>query len=135
MAIFSGKGKCITCHEGPDFTGAGFKLQFTQTINQESVVQRMSMGDFNPAIYDNGFYNIGVAPTNRDLGIGADDPFGHPCLFPGSSNSRSAGRSCLIASSSIPAYSGTNPAYRSRARSPAMPLTGPSKRPACGTWN
>ncbi|MEK7349467.1 MAG: putative Ig domain-containing protein [Nitrospirota bacterium] len=81
MAIFSGKGKCITCHEGPDFTGAGFKLQFTQTINQESVVQRMSMGDLKPAIYDNGFYNIGVAPTNRDLGIGADDPFGHPLSF------------------------------------------------------
>ena len=81
MAIFSGKGKCITCHEGPDFTGAGFKLQFTQTINQESVVQRMSMGDFKPAIYDNGFYNIGVSPTNRDLGIGADDPFGNPLSF------------------------------------------------------
>jgi len=81
MAIFAGKGKCITCHEGPDFTGAGFKLQFTQTINQESVVQRMLMGDRKAAVYDNGFYNIGVAPTNRDLGIGADDPFGHPLSF------------------------------------------------------
>ncbi len=81
MAIFSGKAKCITCHEGPDFTGAGFKLQFTQTVDQESVVQRMLMGDFKPAIYDNGFYNIGVAPTNRDLGIGADDPFGNPLSF------------------------------------------------------
>jgi cytochrome c peroxidase len=81
MAIFSGKGKCNTCHEGPDFTGAGFILQFTQTINQESVVQRMAMGDHTPAIYDNGFYNIGVTPTNRDLGVGADDPFGNPLSF------------------------------------------------------
>ena len=81
MAIFSGKAKCITCHEGPDFTGAGFILQFTQTINQESVVQRMAMGDHTPAIYDNGFYNIGVTPTNRDLGVGADDPFGNPLSF------------------------------------------------------
>ncbi|NOT24161.1 MAG: cytochrome-c peroxidase [Nitrospiraceae bacterium] len=81
MTIFSGKAKCITCHEGPDFTGAGFKLQFTQTINQESLIQRMLMGDHTAAIYDNGFYNIGVAPTNRDLGIGADDPFGNPLSF------------------------------------------------------
>lgn len=29
-------------------------------------------------VYDNGFYNIGVRPTHEDLGIGADDPFGHP---------------------------------------------------------
>jgi cytochrome c peroxidase len=81
MAIFSGKGKCNTCHEGPDFTGAGFILQSTQTVNQESVVQRMAMGDHKPAIYDNGFYNIGVTPTNRDLGVGADDPFGNPLSF------------------------------------------------------
>jgi cytochrome c peroxidase len=81
MAIFSGKAKCITCHEGPDFTGAGLILQFTQTANQESVVQRMAMGDHTPAIYDNGFYNIGVTPTSRDLGIGADDPFGNPLSF------------------------------------------------------
>ncbi len=29
-------------------------------------------------VYDNGFYNIGVRPTFEDLGIGANDPFGHP---------------------------------------------------------
>ncbi len=81
LVIFSGKGKCSTCHDGPDFTGAGIKLQFTQTPDQESVVQRMHMGDHQPAIYDNGFYNIGVTPTNRDLGIGANDPFGNPLSF------------------------------------------------------
>jgi cytochrome c peroxidase len=81
MAIFMSKGKCIECHKGPDFTGAGLNLQFTRTANQESVIERMFMGDNNLAIYDNGFYNIGVTPTNRDLGIGADDPFGHPLSF------------------------------------------------------
>jgi hypothetical protein len=29
-------------------------------------------------VYDNGFYNIGVRPSFEDLGIGANDPFGHP---------------------------------------------------------
>ncbi|TKB70404.1 MAG: cytochrome-c peroxidase [Nitrospira sp.] len=81
MVLFMGKGKCVACHKGPDFTGAGLNLQFTQKINQESVIERMFMGDNGLAIYDNGFYNIGAAPTNQDLGVGADDPFGHPLSF------------------------------------------------------
>ncbi len=28
------------------------------------------------AVYDNGFYNIGVTPTRDDLGVGAEGPFG-----------------------------------------------------------
>jgi cytochrome c peroxidase len=81
MSIFMGKGRCVACHKGPDFTGAGLNLQFTQTANQESVIERMFMGNQQIAIYDNGFYNIGVTPTNRDLGVGADDPFGNPLSF------------------------------------------------------
>ncbi len=121
MAIFSGKGKCITCHEGPDFTGAGFKLQFTQTINQESVVQRMSMGDFKPAIYDNGFYNIGVSPTNRDLGIGADDPFGNPLSF-----ARQLKQS--IAGQVVPDPFVVNPCMFGH--QPCVPITSPFQRDA-----
>jgi cytochrome c peroxidase len=81
MVIFTSKGKCITCHKGPDFTGAGLNLQFTQTVNQESVIERMFMGDNGIAIYDNGFYNIGVTPAAQDLGVGAHDPFGNPLSF------------------------------------------------------
>lgn len=81
MTLFSGKGKCIACHKGPDFTGAGLNLQFTQTVNQESLIERMFMGDNGIAIYDNGFYNIGVTPPDHDLGVGANDPFGHPLSF------------------------------------------------------
>ena len=33
------------------------------------------------ALYDQGFYNIGVAPTENDLGIGGSDPFGNPLSF------------------------------------------------------
>ncbi len=45
-------------------------------------VERMTMGDLDIALYDSGFYNIGVTPT-RDLGIGAQDPFGNPLSFVG----------------------------------------------------
>lgn len=34
-----------------------------------------------PALYDNGFYNIGVRPTEEDLGVGGFDPFGNPLSF------------------------------------------------------
>ncbi len=30
------------------------------------------------ALYDNGFYNIGVRPTKEDKGVGGKDPFGNP---------------------------------------------------------
>ncbi|MFN0243056.1 MAG: cytochrome c peroxidase [Planctomycetota bacterium] len=40
-------------------------------------VGSMSMRQVKPpAVYDNGFYNIGVRPTNEDLGNGASGPFG-----------------------------------------------------------
>lgn len=93
MIVFVGKGKCVACHKGPDFTGAGLNLQFAQTINQESVVERMFMGDTHLAIYDNGFYNIGVVPASRDLGVGADDPFGHPLSFARQLKQLTAGQS------------------------------------------
>lgn len=34
-----------------------------------------------PALYDNGFYNIGVRPTAEDIGVGGEDPFGIPLSF------------------------------------------------------
>lgn len=34
-----------------------------------------------PALYDNGFYNIGVRPTRDDIGVGGLDPFGNPLSF------------------------------------------------------
>jgi cytochrome c peroxidase len=33
------------------------------------------------ALYDNGFYNIGVRPSFEDLGVGGMDPFGNPLSF------------------------------------------------------
>ena len=41
----------------------------------------MLMGDGLAAVYDNGFYNIGVRPTNEDIGAGGKDPYGNPLSF------------------------------------------------------
>jgi cytochrome c peroxidase len=74
-------GACAACHAGPEFTGAAFTARLTPLgpgIPSEGLVERMIMGDGNVAIYDGGFYNIGVRPTEEDPGIGGSDPFGHP---------------------------------------------------------
>jgi cytochrome c peroxidase len=70
--LFEGKAKCINCHGGAEFTNASVKNV------QKERLERMIMGDGQEAIYDNGFYNIGVRPTNEDLGVGDKDPFGNP---------------------------------------------------------
>ncbi|MBU7585225.1 MAG: c-type cytochrome [Nostoc sp. TH1S01] len=70
--LFEGKAKCINCHGGAEFTNASVKNVQNQRL------ERMIMGDGQEAIYDNGFYNIGVRPTNEDLGVGGKDPFGNP---------------------------------------------------------
>lgn len=77
--IFQGKGHCAGCHDGPEFTGAASHLQ--AEAQEGGLVERMVMGDGNLAIYDNGFYNIGVRPTSEDRGVGEVDPFGNPLSF------------------------------------------------------
>jgi cytochrome c peroxidase len=80
MALFEGKGGCANCHGGPEFTNASVQNVVDQPI------ETMTMGDGQVATYDNGFYNIGVRPTDpesvrppgTDIGIGANDPFGNP---------------------------------------------------------
>ena len=79
LDLFLGKADCIACHKGPDFTGAGFRLQ--AEFEEGGIVERMVMAANGVALYDNGFYNIGVTPTFQDLGVGADDPFGNPLSF------------------------------------------------------
>ena len=74
MQTFVGKGMCINCHNGPELTAAATRLR----LSPKEPVENMVMGDRQVAIYDNGFYNIGVRPTAEDLGVGANDPWGHP---------------------------------------------------------
>jgi cytochrome c peroxidase len=80
LDVFMGKGKCINCHGGPEFTNAG-----TPTFDdarRNALVSRMLMGDHEVAVYDEGFYNIGVTPTAFDIGLGGVDPIiGQPLSF------------------------------------------------------
>ena len=74
LNVFVGKGRCINCHGGPELTNASVR----NAQNGNNIIEPMLMGDRRPAIYDNGFYNIGVTPTLDDRGRGGANPFGQP---------------------------------------------------------
>lgn len=63
---------CAFCHGGPEFTNASFTVAGARRIGS------MRMSDGGTALYDTGFYNIGVRPSNEDPGVGGNDPFGMP---------------------------------------------------------
>jgi cytochrome c peroxidase len=75
--VFTGKGHCTQCHNGPLLTSAAKSVQ----QGGSDVVRSMQMGDGGVALYDTGFYNIGVRPTGEDIGIGGTDAFGNPLSF------------------------------------------------------
>ncbi len=72
LNVFRSTGKCVGCHGGAEFTNASFR----NVINQR--LERMPFSDGSTAVYDNGFYNIGVRPPEEDPGVGGTDPFNHP---------------------------------------------------------
>jgi cytochrome c peroxidase len=72
LEMFLTKGRCINCHAGPEFTGASVRLRACPPFGDQEAIERMLMGDGNAAVYDGGFYNIGVRPTFEDLAVGAD---------------------------------------------------------------
>lgn len=66
MALFYGtKAKCSNCHGGPEFTNASVR-----NVLNNGPLHRMVMGNNQTAVYDEGFYNIGVRPTAADIGNG-----------------------------------------------------------------
>lgn len=79
LDVFLNKGKRINCHKGPEFLNAASALQ---TENQKGgLIERMLNSDGSVALYDKGFYNIGVTRTADDLGLGGKDPFNNPLSF------------------------------------------------------
>ena len=72
LRVFQNQGKCINCHGGAEFTNASVKNV------KDKRLARMTLADNREAIYDNGFYNIGVRPIQEDLGVGGNDPFDNP---------------------------------------------------------
>ena len=83
FSVFMDRGKCVDCHRGPELTASGLESFKADREHREQVeLMRMhetQQGD--TAMYDSGFYNLGVRPTAEDLGIGLNDPFGHPLSF------------------------------------------------------
>ncbi len=84
LAVFNGKGNCIACHSTAAFSRAT-TLYLTGT--GEESIERMTMAkdkdgaDTPAALYDAGFYNIGVTPTIHDVGLGGFDAFGNSLSF------------------------------------------------------
>ena len=76
LQVFLGKGGCIFCHKGAEFTGAATTLKTARDLGAQ--MEHMAMGDGGVSLYDSGFYNIGVRPPVEDIGIGGLDPFGIP---------------------------------------------------------
>lgn len=74
MALFEGKANCAVCHNGPAFSNA---TTFLQPAGHGAVVELMTMGNGAAALYEIGFYNIGVTPTTEDVAVGGSDPFGN----------------------------------------------------------
>ena len=83
MDLFFNKGKCINCHSGSELTAASVdRVSNPDNIpGDNKYVERMLMGDGSAALYDGGFYNIGVRPTKEDLGLGGNDPYGFPLSY------------------------------------------------------
>jgi len=81
LRMFLGQGglKCVRCHSGAEFTSAAIS-QLTSGDPEKGILRRMEMA-VGEAVYDGGFYNIGVRPTAEDLGVGKSDPFGNPLSF------------------------------------------------------
>ncbi len=65
LNLFMGKGRCINCHSGPEFTNASVSV-----FNSHGPIDRMIMKNGDPALYDIGYYNIAIRGTNEDIGIG-----------------------------------------------------------------
>ena len=79
LGLFRGKANCLGCHAGAEFTSAGAELQ--PSAGEGSVIESMLLKTGKLAVYDTGFYNIGVRPASEDRGAGANDPFGNPLSF------------------------------------------------------
>jgi cytochrome c peroxidase len=85
LAIFAGdRGRCVNCHKGAEFTGASTRMVLGSggdSFGGDGPIENMLMGDHQIAIYDNGFYNIGVTPAKNDPGVGGTDPWNNPLSF------------------------------------------------------
>lgn len=76
LNVFVNEGRCIHCHAGPELTNASVR----SAKGGQNLIRAMVMAK-GTALYDNGFYNLGVTPTTDDIGRGDVDIFGQPLAF------------------------------------------------------
>jgi cytochrome c peroxidase len=82
LSLFVNEGKCVNCHSGPEFTGATIsQLRGSLSGSDESIIEFMTLQGGSAGHYDSGFYNIGVRPTEEDLGVGASHPAFGPLSY------------------------------------------------------
>jgi cytochrome c peroxidase len=74
LNVFTGKAGCVACHAGPELTNATVRYALDEIIEPMPMAQGF-------ALYDNGFYNLGVTPTTDDIGRGGKDLYGKPIAF------------------------------------------------------
>ncbi|NOY61857.1 MAG: multicopper oxidase domain-containing protein [Gammaproteobacteria bacterium] len=81
MFVREDRGHCMACHSGSEFTSASVSMRAEAIPGLElepgvaeviGPIERMRMADGGRAVYDGGFYNIGVTQTEMDLCVGAD---------------------------------------------------------------
>ncbi len=77
MNLFKNNANCIACHDGPLFS----KATTFKSDTPFEAIEHMQLAQLGMALYDNGFYNIGVRPTFEDVGVGGTDPYGNPLSF------------------------------------------------------
>jgi cytochrome c peroxidase len=73
MGLFNSKGNCFECHSGALLSAAAVTNDF---FLSPQPVEGMLMRDGNRAMYDGGYYNIGLRPAFEDVGNGGIDPYG-----------------------------------------------------------
>jgi cytochrome c peroxidase len=76
LNVFVNQGECVQCHAGPELCKASVR-----SARQGTDVIRAMPVAHGAALYDNGYYNLGVTPTTDDLGRGDVDSFGQPLAF------------------------------------------------------
>jgi cytochrome c peroxidase len=88
LAIFSSETAdtaCFACHSGAELTDNSRRIldgAVVDGVRQPAEwAERMFNGECEVVAYDQGVYNIGVQPTEEDLGGGSNDPFGNPLSF------------------------------------------------------
>jgi hypothetical protein len=88
LAIFNSETAdtaCFACHSGAELTDNSRRIldgTLVDGVRQPAEwAERMFNGECEVVAYDQGIYNIGVRPTEEDLGHGGNDPFGNPLSF------------------------------------------------------